>query len=97
MSQAAAGIVSIRLPRALLEYWSGPATVELSSRTLAEAFAGLEERAPGLRGRIVDDQGRIRRHVAVFINRELVEHRHPAAISLRPGDTVQIVPSVSGG
>lgn len=97
MSPASASSVNLRLPRALLQYWDGPANVDLSGRTLGELFHELETRHPGLGARILDDQGRIRQHVAIFVNSEMLEERDPARVQLRGGDRVHVVPSVSGG
>ncbi|HLE46942.1 MAG TPA: MoaD/ThiS family protein [Candidatus Thermoplasmatota archaeon] len=97
MPDEGSGAVTIRLPRALLQYWSGPSTVEVERGTLAQAFEGLERRAPGLATRLVDEQGQIRRHVAVFVNDTMVDGRDPAAVTLRAGDRVFIAPAVSGG
>ncbi|HLE47641.1 MAG TPA: MoaD/ThiS family protein [Candidatus Thermoplasmatota archaeon] len=89
--------VTIRLPRALLQFWSGPATVSVTGTTLSEALEQVDERAPGLAGRVLDDQGRIRQHVAIFVNGAMLETREAANVPLRPGDVVRVVPSVSGG
>lgn len=85
------------LPASLRMYWSGPAQVELEATTLAAAVAELERRSPGLGARIVDEQGRLRRYVHVFVNQEPVSHLPPDAVTLRPGDVVHILPSVAGG
>ena len=92
-----AATVSVKLPRALLQYWSGPPSIELEGRTLQQLLHGLEERVPGLGDRILDDQGRLRPHVAVFVNGSIVEGQDPSAVALKPGDAVRIVPAVSGG
>ena len=97
MGPQPAGLVNIRLPRALLAYWSGPASLEVGGRTLAAAIDAVEAQHPGLGARILDDQGSVRQHVAVFINGEISVDRVAAQIPLRPGDRVQIVPAVSGG
>ena len=91
------GRVTIRFPRVLLQYWTGPAKVEVAGGTLAEAFDSVDEKAPGLSTRILDDQGRIRRHVAIFVNGTMLDGKDPAAVSLRSGDEIHVVPSVSGG
>ena len=91
------GRVTIRFPRVLLQYWTGPAKVEVAGNTLAEALASVNAKAPGLSTRILDDQGRIRRHVAIFVNGTMLDGKDPSAVSLRSGDEVHVVPSVSGG
>lgn len=87
----------MRLPRALRQFWEGPEQVELDARTLAEVAQALNARWPGLGARVFDDQGRVREHVHVFVNREPVGQAAPEHVPLRPGDTVHIVPALSGG
>ena len=89
--------VRVWLPRALREYSGGEDTVELSGATLAEVIERLNARFPGLGYRLLDDQGRMRRHVLVFVNEDSVGDAGPDAVRLRDGDTVHIVPSVAGG
>ena len=62
--------------------------------TLAEALADLDERYPGIRFRIVDEQGRMRPHMRFFVNGEQVfDLAHP----LSPTDSIQLVQALSGG
>ncbi|MDX1534602.1 MAG: MoaD/ThiS family protein [Thermoplasmata archaeon] len=91
------GPIEVILPRALLEYSQGRDTVQLSGRTLAEILGGLDDECPGLRERIVDDQGQVRRFVHVFVNGDSVHPLGAEAVELRPGDQVHILPSVAGG
>lgn len=97
MAVAATGRVTIRFPRVLLQYWTGPAKVDVDATTLAQAFTSVNEKAPGLSSRILDDQGRIRRHVAIFVNGTMLDGKDPSIVPLGPGDEVHVVPSVSGG
>ncbi|OGS50206.1 MAG: hypothetical protein A3K65_09780 [Euryarchaeota archaeon RBG_16_68_12] len=89
--------VRVMLPRALSEFAGGQESVELGGRTLADAIQGLNARFPGLGYRILDDQGRMRRYVLVFVNEDPVGHLDPQAVPLKDGDTVHILPSVAGG
>lgn len=91
------GRVTIRFPRVLLQYWTGPAKIDVDGETLAEAFAKVNDQAPGLSSRILDDQGRIRRHVAIFVNGTMLTDKDPSVVALNKGDEVHVVPSVSGG
>src|SRR3989304_2608043 len=85
------------LPRALRGYSGGEEPVELSGATLAKVIERLNARFPGLGYRLLDDQGRMRRYVLVFVNEDSVGDAGPDAVRLRDGDTVDIVPSVAGG
>lgn len=89
--------VLVHLPEALRHLHGAPRSAHVDAGTLGEAIARLDEQCAGLAGRILDDQGRVRRHVAIFINQEPVDGADPSAIGLRDGDTIYIVPSVSGG
>ncbi|MEE9593152.1 MAG: MoaD/ThiS family protein [Thermoplasmata archaeon] len=91
------GPVEVILPRALLEYSQGQDSVQLRGTTLAEVLGGLNAQFPGLRERLVDDQGKVRRFVHVFVNGESVHPLEPEAVTLQPGDQVHILPSVAGG
>ena len=91
-------MIRVRLTAQLRDYARGAKEVELDSASdLGSMVSKLEESFPGIGGRIVDDQGRIRAHVNVFVNsensRELGNERTP----LRDGDVVHILPSVAGG
>jgi len=91
-------LIRVRLTAQLRDYALGSREVELDSATdLRTMVRKLEQSYPGIGGRIVDDQGRIRAHVNVFVNsansRELKNENTP----LRDGDVVHILPSVAGG
>lgn len=89
--------VEVILPRALLQYSQGRDTVQLPGETLAEILGSLNAEFPGLRERVVDDQGKLRRFVHVFVNGDSVHPSEPEAVELRPGDQVHILPAVAGG
>lgn len=91
------GTVTVRLPQALLQFWPGPASSNVFGTNLAEVVASLEAASAGLGSRLLDEQGRVRRHIAVFVNGEMVREREASAVTVRPVDRIQIVPSVSGG
>jgi len=85
--------VKVLIPAALHSY-TGQAHVEATGDTLDALFADLDRRYPGLRFRVVDEQGRLRPNMRLFVNglgmRDL---RHP----LKPGDFVAVVLALSGG
>ena len=77
-----------------LRAYTGSDTAELDAGTLAAALDELERRHPGLRFRIVDEQDRIRQHIAVFLNKQQV---HDLATPLSPSDGLRIIGALSGG
>jgi sulfur-carrier protein len=68
--------------------------VDARGATLAELVLDLDRRYPGIRFRMIDEQGSIRPHIRFFVNGELVQE---LAVPLGPADEVQIVQALSGG
>jgi sulfur-carrier protein len=73
------------------------ATQQLPAGTLAQTLDAACEASEGLRHYILDDQGAIRKHVAVFINRDLHQPRHDLSRSLKAGDKVLVIQCLTGG
>jgi len=89
--------VQVAVPFALREYTKGVDNVTVKARTLAAAVEALEQQFPGIAYRLLDDQGRMRRYVVVLVNEDPVADLDPAAVTLRDGDTVHLLPSTAGG
>jgi molybdopterin synthase sulfur carrier subunit len=66
---------------------------QLAGTTVAELMRALERSQPALAGWILDERGRIRRHINVFVNAE--QAREDDAIAA--GDSVDVLPAISGG
>ena len=91
-------LIRVRLTAQLRDYAHGAREVDLESATnLRTMVSKLEESYPGIGGRIVDDQGKIRAHVNVFVNSENSRELKNENTPLRDGDVVHILPAVSGG
>jgi len=84
-------VVTLRAP--LRDRAGGEAHHELPGSTVGEVLRELERRHPKVTGWILDEQGRVRPHVNVFVNGERT--REDAAVA--PDDTLQVLPSISGG
>jgi molybdopterin synthase sulfur carrier subunit len=91
--------VVVRLPGPLLPLSDGNSVVvlELAGATAGDALGALFARHPRLRDRIVDEQGRVRRHVNVFVDEESIRHTGGLDTPLPEGATVSVIPAVSGG
>ena len=86
--------MQVELPTQLHSYTRGASQVDATGATLAEVVDWLEERFPGLKFRIVDEQGRIRPHIRFFVGSAMARSlSHPVATS----DVVKIVGALSGG
>ena len=85
--------MKVLVPSALRSY-TGAAQVEADGDTLLALFADLEQRYPGLRFRVVDEQQHLRQNMRIFVNGAGVRDlAHP----LRPDDFVAVVLALSGG
>jgi sulfur-carrier protein len=85
--------MKVLIPSPLRSY-TGERQVEAAGATLAELLADLDRRHPGMRFRMVDEQGHLRPHLRLFVNGELARDLGAA---LAPSDEVQIVQALSGG
>lgn len=70
---------------------------DVTGSTVAEVLAGYFERHPGVRHYVVDDQGQLRKHVAVFVGGEQVHDRRAMSDPVAPGSEVYVMQALSGG
>ena len=85
--------MKVLIPGPLLSY-TKKREVEATGATLAELLADLDRHYPGLRFRMIDEQGKMRRHIRFFINGE---QEFDMTRALQPTDSLQIVQALSGG
>jgi molybdopterin synthase sulfur carrier subunit len=86
--------VRVLIPNALRSYTADAAAVAARGRTLDELTTDLDRQYPGLRFRIIDEQGSIRPHIKFFVNR--LQMRELAG-RVSESDEVMIVCALSGG
>ncbi len=86
--------MKVLIPPALRDYTGGNSAVPATGKTLADLFADLERRYPGIRFRMVDEQDALRGHIRVFVNGDAVRAMQTP---LHPKDEVMIVQALSGG
>ncbi len=89
--------VKVRIPTPLRKLTNELDIVSTDGGTLLAAIDGLESSYPGLKERICDEKGEIRRFVNVYINGEDVRFLSGLDTALKAGDEVSIVPAVAGG
>lgn len=86
--------MNVRIPTPLRSYTGERAAVAASGATVAEVLADLDRQFPGFRFRMVDEQGRLRRHMKVFVNDEATRDLDAAVAAT---DEVTIMQALSGG
>lgn len=89
--------VSVRIPTILRTYTNGSAEVTADPGTLREVIAGLDVTYPGIRGRIVDETGNLRRFVNVYVGDEDVRFAEGLDTPVPAGSRVSVIPAVAGG
>lgn len=90
-------MATIRIPTPLRKYTQGQEEVNVDGGTVAEILEGLERSAPGIRERIFDDAGKVRRFVNIFVGDEDIRFLENLATPVKAGDEVSIVPAIAGG
>ena len=91
--------VSVRIPTILRTYTDGASelSVEPTEATLSGVLDALEAAAPGIRARVLDDTGALRRFVNVYVADEDVRFTDGLATPVAEGAQVSIIPAVAGG
>jgi molybdopterin synthase sulfur carrier subunit len=89
--------VSVRVPTILRAYTGGAAEVATDPGTLREILARLDASYPGLVGRILDDTGKLRRFVNVYVADEDVRLAQGLDTQVPSGVQVSVIPAVAGG
>ena len=86
-------MATVVLPTPLVRHTGGPGQITVPARTAREALQRLEEREPKLRGWVLDERGRLRQHVSLFVNEQSADLDR----ALDEGDELYIVHAISGG
>jgi molybdopterin synthase sulfur carrier subunit len=93
----AGGSVTVVIPTPLRKYTGGEGRVQANGGTISELIDALESAYPGIRERVCEPDGEIRRFVNIFVNGENTRQLDGAATSVKPGDEVGIIPAMAGG
>ena len=89
--------VVVRIPTPLRSLTKGSAEVQAKGTTVDAVMQDLERQFPGLRERLVDEKGELRRFINLYVNEEDVRFLDGRTTALKDGDTVSIVPAIAGG
>jgi molybdopterin converting factor small subunit len=89
--------VTVRIPTILRTYTGGTAEVSAEGATLAEVIKDLEANHTGISARLLDDNGKLRRFVNVYVNEDDVRFAEGLETATPDGAGVSIIPAVAGG
>ena len=88
---------NIRIPTPLRKLTGEQEVVQANGATVGEILQALDGSYPGLKDRICDDQGNVRRFVNVYLNDEDIRFLDENATMVKDGDEISIVPAIAGG
>ncbi len=89
--------VNVRIPTILRTYTGGKSEVPAEGATLSEVLADLEKQHAGIGARVLDDAGKLRRFVNVYVNDDDVRFADGLQTPTPDGAGVSIIPAVAGG
>jgi len=89
--------ISVRIPTPLRKFTGGAESVTASGGTVAAVVNDVEGRHPGLKERICDDAGKVRRFVNLYVNGEDIRFLSSLDTPVKDGDEISIVPAIAGG
>jgi sulfur-carrier protein len=89
--------VKIHIPAPLRKLTQDKAVVEVMASNVAELIANLDKDFPGIKDKICDESGAIRRYVNIFVDGEDIRFKDGSQTILREGADVSIVPAIAGG
>jgi sulfur-carrier protein len=87
----------VKIPTQLRQLTDGEAEVQATGGTVGELIGDLESRHPGIKERLLDDSGQLRRFVNVYVNDEDVRFEKGLDTEIPDGGRVSIIPAVAGG
>ena len=88
---------SVRIPTPLRKLTGDLEEVQAAGATISEVLQSLDQAFPGLKERICDEQGQVRRFVNVFVNDEDIRFLEEGATPVKETDEISIVPAIAGG
>jgi molybdopterin synthase sulfur carrier subunit len=87
----------VRIPTPLRKLTNNEELVEVNADTVGGAIVELQSRYPGIKERLMDDAGEVRRFVNVYVNEEDIRFLQNQKTPLKDGDEVSIIPAIAGG
>ena len=90
-------MIKVRIPTPLRPLTKGQGEVESAAANIVDMIRSLDATYPGLKNRLCDEKGDLRRFVNIYVNEEDIRFLNGKETSLKDGDEVSIVPAIAGG
>ena len=88
---------NVRIPTPLRKLTNDEELVEVNATTVGAAIVELQSRYPGIKDRLMDENGEVRRFVNVYVNEEDIRFLQNQQTPLKDGDEISIIPAIAGG
>ena len=87
----------VRIPTPMRTLTGGSDEVRAEGATVGDVLTNLEAKHPGVRDRLLNEKGEVRRHVNIYVGEEDIRFLSGLATELKAGDQISIVPAIAGG
>jgi len=89
--------VNVRIPTPLRKLTQDKETVQAAGATIQDIIESLETQYPGLKERLCDERGELRRFVNVYLNDEDIRFAQGKSTPVKDGDEISVIPAIAGG
>ncbi len=89
--------VTVRIPTPLRKLTGNQSEIEIDGETVESLIGNMEASYPGIKDRICDESGKVRRFINIYINEEDIRFLDGTETTVKAGDRISIVPAIAGG
>lgn len=89
--------IKVRIPTPLQSLTQNKGEVSVDGKNVKEVLANLEKNFPGMKSRLYDDKGQLRRFINFYVNDEDIRFLKGEETALKAGDEISVVPAIAGG
>jgi molybdopterin converting factor small subunit len=89
--------VNVLIPASLRKFCEGLDTIEVQAADVREALSELDAKHPGIKAKLCDDNGKVRRFINIYANQEDIRFQEQLDTPLSAGQEIQIIPAIAGG
>jgi molybdopterin synthase sulfur carrier subunit len=89
--------ITVRIPSPLQKLTKGQAEVSAEGKNVKELVEDLDKNFPGIKERICDENGKVRKFINIYVNEEDIRFLQMDETKLKDGDEVSIIPAIAGG
>ena len=90
-------MATVRIPTPLRKFTDGKEEVTAAGATVGEVIEDLETNFPGIKARLCDEAGAVRKFVNIYANEDDIRHLQDLKTAVKDSDEVSIIPAIAGG